>query len=94
MFDGATQSGAQLIGFHLAKGAFAEALENFGDTQASGLFDAFVQIDEAPRQLAGQQRAHGSFAGAHEPGQAKHLQARLGWSRRKLRHLILEQAEA
>ena len=86
VFDGAAQSGAQLIRFHLAKRPLAETLEDLRNTQAGGLFNTLVQIDEAPSQLACEQSANRSLAGAHEPGQAKHLQARLGWSRRKLRH--------
>src|SRR5260370_19337665 len=90
----AAQSCTKLIGFHLPAYGLAPAFEDFRNAKTRCLFNAVVQIDEAPSQLAGEQRADGGLAGAHEAGQAKHLHSRLWWSRRKLRHLysLLEQA--
>jgi hypothetical protein len=82
----AAQSCTELVGFELPKCGLAEPFENLGNAKTRRLFDAVVQIDEAPSQLAGQERADGGLAGAHEAGQAKNLQSRLWWSRRKLRH--------
>ena len=70
---GATESSAELIGFHLAKGEFAKALENFRDTQAGRFFDAIIEIDKAPGELAGEESADSSFAGAHEAGEGEDL---------------------
>jgi hypothetical protein len=68
-----------LVGFDLAKGRLAEALEHFGDAQTRGGFDSIVEINKAPSKLTREQCADGGFAGTHEPGQAKHLNA--WWSR-------------
>jgi hypothetical protein len=76
MFDGATESGAELNGFDLAKRGLAEAFENFGNAEAGGFFNAIVQIDKTPGQLTRKQRAYRGFAGTHEAGQAKDRQAR------------------
>src|SRR5260370_39883287 len=46
------------------------AFEKFRDAQAGSIFDAIIQIDETPRQLAGELRADGGFSGAHESGQS------------------------
>src|SRR5579863_2408773 len=48
----AAERGAKLIGFKLAEGGFAKALENFRDAQVRGVFDAVVEVDEAPGELA------------------------------------------
>ena len=71
----AAQGGAQLIGFDLAKGRFAEPLEDLGDGKACGLFDALIQIDEAPRELAREESADSRFARTHKAGEAKDLGA-------------------
>jgi hypothetical protein len=76
VFDGAAESGAELIGFDLTKRGLAEAFENFRDAKASGFFNPMIEIDKAPRELAGKQRADGGFAGTHEAGEAKDRQAR------------------
>jgi hypothetical protein len=76
VLDSAAQGCAQLVRFHLAECRLAQALENLRNAQPGGLFDTIVQIDKTPSQLAGQQRADSRFAGAHEAGEAKHLQAR------------------
>ena len=75
VFDGTAESGAELIGFDLAKRGLAEAFENFRDAKASGFFNPMIEIDKAPGELAGQQRADGGFAGTHEAGEAKHLRS-------------------
>ena len=46
------------------------ALKKFRDAQAGSIFDAIIQIDETPRQLAGELRADGGFSRAHESGQS------------------------
>jgi len=74
-FGGAAEGSPQLVRFDLAKGRFAETLEDLGDGEAGGLFDALIQIDEAPRQLAREECANGRFAGTHEAGEAKDLGA-------------------
>jgi len=66
MFDGATQGGAEFIGFELAKGGFAVAFKKLRNGDARGGFDAFVEIDEAPSELPGKTRADGAFAGTHK----------------------------
>src|SRR5580704_12329841 len=76
-FENAPESCAQLVGLDLAKSRLAKALEDFGDAQPGSFFNAIVQVDKAPGQLTGKQRADGSFAGAHEAGEAEHLYARL-----------------
>ena len=65
-FERAAQGGAELRGFEQAERWFAVAFEEFADFKASGVFDAIVKIDEAPRKLAGELGADGGFAGAHE----------------------------
>jgi len=51
---GAAECGAKLVGFDRSKGGLAEAFEHFGDGQTRSLFDAFVEIHEAPGELAGE----------------------------------------
>ncbi len=75
--ENAPESGAQLVGFDLAKSRLAKALEYFRDAQFRSLLDAIVEIDKAPRQLTREQCADGGFARAHEAGEAEHLYARL-----------------
>jgi len=70
---GATDRSAQLLRFQLAKRGFAMALKEFRDAYTGCLFDAFVQIDEMPAELAGQAGADRAFARAHETSQANHL---------------------
>ncbi len=65
-FRCAAECGAKLLGFDLAKRGFAEAFENFRNGKAGSLFDACIEIDEPPGQLARQQRADSRLAGAHE----------------------------
>src|SRR5260370_42660525 len=45
---GAAERGAKLIRFDLAESRFAEAFENFRNREASGSFDAVIEIDKAP----------------------------------------------
>jgi hypothetical protein len=73
---GAAEDGAKLLGFEHAKSGFAVALEKLGDTQARGLFDAVVEIDKAPGELAREKRAYGGLAGAHESGETNNGGAR------------------
>jgi len=64
-----------------------KALENFRNAQAGGFLDAIIQINEMPRELARQERADSSLAGAHESGETNHLDAGLGpTQRRRLDH--------
>jgi hypothetical protein len=87
---GAAQGGAQLIGFDLAKGRLAEALKNLGNGKTGGLFDALIQIDEAPRELAREESANSRFAGTHESGKAKDLGAcGRATQRRRLSHCFV-----
>jgi len=74
-FGSAAQGGAQLIRFDLSKSRLAKALEELRDSQAGGLLDALIQVDEAPRELPCQERADGCLAGTHETGEANHLRA-------------------
>jgi len=76
LFDGAAERGTQLIGFELPERGFAMAFEKLWDRDAGTSFDALVKIHEAPAQLAGQTRANGAFAGAHEAGKADDRNAR------------------
>src|SRR6266436_6634086 len=86
-FQGAADGGTQLIRFNFAECRFAEALENFRNAQAGGFLDAIIQINEMPRELARQERADSSLAGAHESGKTNHLDAGLGpTQRRRLDH--------
>src|SRR4029077_15610042 len=71
----AAQHRAHLVRFDLPESRFAETLENRGDVQAGSFFDAVVEIDEPPGELAGEQRADGGLAGTHKAGEAKHLDA-------------------
>lgn len=82
LFEDAAEGGTKLIGFDLAKRGLAEAFENFGDAQVGGGFNAVVEIDEAPGELAGEERADGGLAGAHEAGEAEQWYAllRLWWT--------------
>jgi len=70
-FEGATECGAELLGFELAKSGFAVAFEEFCDGDTGGFFDAVVEIDEAPGELASEEGADRGFARAHETGEAK-----------------------
>jgi hypothetical protein len=45
------------------------ALKKFRDAQAGSVFDTVIEIDETPRQLAGELRADSGFSGAHESGE-------------------------
>jgi len=74
-FEGAAKGGAELISFHLAEGQLTEAFENLSDSQSCGFLDAVIEIDEAPGQLASEERADSGLAGAHEAGEAKDLNA-------------------
>lgn len=77
LLEDAAERGAELVGFDLAKGLFAEAFENLGDAQVRGGFDAIVEIDEAPSELTREQGADRGLAGAHEAGEAKQRYALL-----------------
>jgi len=45
-------------------------VRKFRDAQARSIFDAIIQIDETPRQLAGELPADGGFSGAMNPARA------------------------
>ena len=77
VFGGASQGGAELIGFDLAESRLAESFEDLRDFQTSGFFDALIEIHKAPGKLAGEQRADGSLAGAHKTGEAQDRDAGL-----------------
>jgi hypothetical protein len=68
-FECAPERGAELRGFEQTKGGFAVTFEKFGDAQAGSVFDAVIEIDETPCELAGELRADGALAGAHESGE-------------------------
>ena len=86
-FGGAAQSGAELVSFDLTKSGLAQTFEHLWDGEAGGLLDALIQIHEAPRQLAGQKRANGGFAGTHKTGKTKNLDAaRWATQKRRLSH--------
>jgi hypothetical protein len=70
-FPSAPESGAQLIRLDLAERGLAETLENLWNGKACGLLDAFIQVDEAPGQLPGQQSADCRLAGTHKTRKAK-----------------------
>ena len=57
----------ECVGFHLAKGFFAEFAKDGGDGAAAAGFDLAVEIDEAPAEALGKSHADGGLAGAHEP---------------------------
>jgi hypothetical protein len=73
----AAECGAKLIGLHLAKSGFAEALEYLRNGEPCGFFNAFIEIDKTPGELTGQERADGGLAGTHKSGEAKQVHARL-----------------
>lgn len=75
-FESAAEGGAKLVGLDLAEGGLAETFEDLRDGQAGGFLDAFIEIDEAPGQLASEQGADGGLAGAHKAGEAENLSAR------------------
>jgi hypothetical protein len=77
-FESAAEGGAELVGFDLAEGRLTEAFENLSDSQSRGFLDAVIKIDEAPGQLASEERADSGLAGAHEPGETKNLDAGVG----------------
>src|SRR5579883_3489401 len=70
-FSGAAEGSAKLIGFELAKGRLAVTLEKLRDGDASGGFNAVIEVDKAPAKLAGQQSADSGLAGTHESGEGK-----------------------
>ncbi len=70
-FSGAAEGSAKLIGFELAEGRLAVAFEKLRDADASGGFDAVIEVDKAPAKLAGQQSADSGLAGTHESGEGK-----------------------
>jgi hypothetical protein len=75
--DSAAERATQLLSFELAKSELAVAFEKFGDRDAGGLLDAFVEIDKVPPELAGEAGANSAFASAHETGETDDGDARL-----------------
>src|SRR6266851_1439787 len=74
---GAAEGGAKLIRFDLAEGGFAEAFEDLRNRQAGKRFDAVIEVDKAPGELASEERANGGLAGTHETGKAENRDAKL-----------------
>src|SRR5579859_2989007 len=86
-FRHAAEHGAKLLGFQRSKCRFAVPFEKFGDAQASGFFNAVVEIDEAPRELTRQERPDCGLTGAHESGETNDRGASCAPARSwKLRH--------
>jgi hypothetical protein len=71
VLGGSAESGAELISFELTEGRLAVAFKELRDGDTRGLLDAIVEVDKAPSELTGQQRANRSLAGAHEASKAK-----------------------
>lgn len=76
-FHGATEGGAQLIGFELAEGRFTVAFEKSRDGNAGSFFNALIEVDETPAELTSQACADGAFTRTHETGETKNGGARL-----------------
>src|SRR5260370_34402152 len=74
---GAAKHGTKLIRFDLAEGGFAEAFEDLRNRQAGKGFDAVIEIDKAPGELASEERANGGLAGTHKTGKAENRDAEL-----------------
>jgi hypothetical protein len=62
--------------FDLSESRFPSGFENGGNTKPGILLDPYVEIFEAPGQLASQKLPHSGFAAAHESRQAH--QRRIG----------------
>lgn len=93
VFGGAAQGSAKLIGFDLPKGGLAKAFEELRDRESGGLLDAFIEVDEMPRELAREKRADGRLARAHKTSEAKYLGAgRRATQRRGLSHSSIVRA--
>src|ERR1051325_3088202 len=67
-FGCTTEDRAELVGYKSAKSGLPKTLEKLRNTQAGGFLDAVVEINEAPGELAREERADGGLAGAHESG--------------------------
>ncbi len=52
-FRSPAESGSELICFQLTEGRLTMAFEELGDADAGGGFDAFVEVDEVPAEMAG-----------------------------------------
>lgn len=61
LFDGAAKGGAQFIGFELPERRFAMPFKKLRDGDTRGGFDALVEINEPPPELASKTRADGAF---------------------------------
>src|SRR5215472_16469095 len=72
---------AKLARFELAEEWLAKALEDLRDGEAGSFFDALVEVDKAPRELAREERTNGGIAGTHEAGERKNRHARRGAAR-------------
>jgi hypothetical protein len=71
-FECPAECGAELRGFEQAERGFAVALEEFGNAQAGSVFDAVIEVYEAPGELASELRTYGRFSAAHESSQGDH----------------------
>jgi len=50
----------------LPESRFTEPFEDLGNREAGRSLDAVIEINKAPGELAGQERADGGFAGTHK----------------------------
>jgi hypothetical protein len=53
----------------MAEVGFAEFGEDLGDGAVVAEFDFVIEVEEAPAEAVGEERAGGGFAGAHEAGE-------------------------
>ena len=83
LFGGAAERGTELVGFHLSENGFAQAFEDLRDGESGSLFNAVIEIDKPPRELAGKQSANRGLAGTHEPGETQNGDAGLCPARKK-----------
>ena len=65
---GATESRTQLIRFQLTEGRFAVTFKEFGNGDSGSFLDAFVEVNEAPAELACETSTNSTLASAHKTG--------------------------
>ncbi len=63
------EEGGEGGGLEVAEVGFAVLGEDLGDGAVVAGFDLVVEIEEAPAEALGEERAGGGFAGAHEAGE-------------------------
>jgi len=71
VFGGASEGGAKLVGFELPESRLAVTLKELRYGDPGGFFDAIVEIDKAPGELASEQGTDCSLAGAHKAGEGE-----------------------